>query len=67
MALQKFLLQFCVLLCQQYHSSQIDGALMLNDSKIILYKILPVPKNCVLMTFRFSDASRNFRKLFTVS
>ena len=42
--------------------------LKFDDSMIDLHKIFPNSKELsVLITFGFSDGSRNFRKLFSVS
>ena len=46
------ILLVCVPLSQQYHLSRIDGALMYNDSRVILHKLCQIPKNCQKNDFR---------------
>ena len=59
------LLVLFVPLCQQYHSSQIDGLSKFDDSMIDLHRISNELSVC--LTLGFSDGSRNFLKLFSVS
>ena len=63
---QTFLLLLCVPLFQQYHSSKIGEVSKFDGSMINLHKICQIPMTCQC-TFVFSDGSRNFLHLFSVS
>ena len=64
---QQILLSIVVGLFQQCHLFRIVKVSKFDVSVIILHRICQIPMNCKKMTFGFSDGSRNFRKLLSVS